>query len=78
MLERVCELKDELQQFLRAQSKDAWADIMNNEEWTVKPLYLIDIFEKLNKLNTSMQGYDTNMMGLFEKMVGFLVLCNYD
>ena len=72
MLGRVYELRDELTEFLKIQQKDDWASLFKDADWTAKLIYLTDMFEKLNKLNSSFQGEDTNIMILHDKMQAFV------
>ncbi|XP_055487049.1 zinc finger MYM-type protein 6-like [Leucoraja erinacea] len=41
-------------------------------DWLAKLCYLADIFSKLNKLNMSLQGKDTSILNLYDKVGGFL------
>jgi hypothetical protein len=38
----------------------------------IKPAYLCDIFEKLNLLNTALQGNETHILQLFDKVTTFM------
>ena len=44
----------------------------HDQEWLSKLCYLADIFEKLNDLNISMQGENSNVLTLKDKVNGFL------
>ena len=72
LLLRVYELKDELKEFLRTQGKTAWVALLESDSWLSELCYLVDIFERLNVLNRSLQGKDANLMIFHDKMSGFL------
>jgi len=59
-LERVIELSDELQIFLRDIKPDLSA-LLSNEKWMCLASYLTDVFDKVNELNISLQGKSTNI-----------------
>jgi len=59
-LERVIELSDELQIFLRDIKPDLSA-LLSNEKWMCLASYLTDVFDKVNELNLSIQGKSTNI-----------------
>jgi len=41
-------------------------------DFIIKLTYLCDIFEKLNSLNTSLQGKETYILKLYDKIVDFI------
>ena len=59
--ERVYELVDELQAFLPQEYNDL-ADCLAENTFLLKVAYICDIFAKLNKINISMQGWDTTYL----------------
>ena len=64
-LKRVFELKEELKEFLGTQKHAKcrqWLNLLEDPVWIARVCYLSDIFEKLNKLNLSLQGKDSNIM----------------
>jgi len=55
ILLRIVELKDEIRIFF-LEHKNTLAEHFFNEEWLAISCYLVDIFDKLNSLNLSLQG----------------------
>ncbi|KAI6649866.1 Zinc finger BED domain-containing protein 5-like [Oopsacas minuta] len=70
---RVYELRQELKEFLRTQMKNEWVAMLESSNWLAKLCYLSDIFERINVLNRTLQGKDTNLMLFHDKIKGFLV-----
>ena len=68
---RVFELKQELLTFLQSE-RHPIAESFQQTDFLLKFSYLCDIFEKLNKLNVSMQGNDANVLELSDKIEAFL------
>lgn len=58
VLIRVYELRNEISIFLKEESH-ALATVFQDEFFLTQLAYLCDIFEKLNRLNLSLQGKDT-------------------
>jgi hypothetical protein len=48
------------------------AGSFSSETFLLKLAYLSDIFEKFNLLNTSMQGYDTNILVVSDRVNAFV------
>lgn len=69
VLKRVFELRKELHCFLLEQKK--YFEKFENEVFLIKLSYLCDIFEKLNVLNVSLQGNETHILQLTEKITSF-------
>ena len=69
---RVFELREELKQFLGTQHKNEWVAMLMSSDWLAKLCYLSDIFERINVLNRTLQGKDTNLMLFHDKIHGFL------
>ncbi|KAI6647160.1 Zinc finger BED domain-containing protein 5-like [Oopsacas minuta] len=69
---RVYELRQELKEFLRTQMKNEWVAMLESSNWLAKLCYLSDIFERINVLNRTLQGKDTNLMLFHDKIKGFL------
>ncbi|KAL4136046.1 hypothetical protein QTP88_007615 [Uroleucon formosanum] len=46
-------------------------EFLGDEKWRTKVSFLIDIFEHLNKLNTSMQGRNENILTSTDKIMAF-------
>ena len=68
--ERVYGLLDELRAFL-LQEKNQLADYLSETEFLLKLAYVCDIFDKLNKLNLSMQGAHKNVLDISNKITAF-------
>jgi hypothetical protein len=64
-------LREELALFLEEENQEI-AEYFRSETLLLKLAYLNDIFEKFNLLNTSMQGYDTNILVLSDKVNAFV------
>jgi hypothetical protein len=47
------------------------ADLFHNENWLCNLSYLTDIFEKLNELNTTLQGENSNILLFHDKITLF-------
>uniref|UniRef100_A0A3B4VDX5 HAT C-terminal dimerisation domain-containing protein n=1 Tax=Seriola dumerili TaxID=41447 RepID=A0A3B4VDX5_SERDU len=71
VLERVFELRSEIHDFLREHKHNELADNFCDTEWLTKLAYLTDLFAELNKLNSSMQGRNANVLQMYEKMEAF-------
>jgi hypothetical protein len=63
---RVYDLREELTLFLEEENQEI------AETFLLKLAYLSDILEKFNLLNTSMQGYDTNILVGSDKLNAFV------
>ena len=68
---RVFELRQELLTFLQSERHSS-AESFQQTDFLLKFSYLCDIFEKLNKLNVSMQGNDANVLELSDKIKAFI------
>ena len=53
---RVYKLREMMLQHFRENMYNEFCDLIQNKIWCTKLAYLADIFEHLNKVNTSMQG----------------------
>ena len=71
ILNRLYELRSEVQTFLIEHSSPH-ATLFQDTDWIAKMAYLADIFSKLNELNMSLQGKDTSLLNLYDKVDGFL------
>lgn len=71
ILNRLLELRAEVHTFL-TEHGSPHATLFENTDWLAKLCYLADIFSKLNKLNVSLQGKDTSILNLYDKVGGFL------
>ena len=56
MLARVCDLKDEVSIFLESQGQQDLLLPFQSVEFQLAMIYLVDIFEALNRLNLLLQG----------------------
>ena len=71
VLHRLQELRSEVKTFLvDAKSDFAW--YLDDPFRLAQLSYLVDIFDRLNLLNTSMQGRDTNILLLSDKVNAFV------
>ena len=64
-------LKDEVMQFLSESNSDL-LKYFKDKNWLCKLCYLSDIFEKLNDLNLSLQGQNSNVFILISKIEVFM------
>jgi hypothetical protein len=71
VLSRVYELRSELCAYL-IEEKQANAEQLTDSHFLIKLEYLCDIFEKLNLLNTALQGNETHILQLFDKVTAFM------
>ena len=70
VLSRLFELREETKHFLREMSCPS-AEFLLDEMWLCKLAYLADIFDRLNELNTSLQGPCTSIFVLRKKTDAF-------
>lgn len=70
VLRRLYELRDEVRIFLTDQ-RSPLADHLSDADWVTRLAYLSCIFEKLNGLNVSLQGENTNILYLNDKVQAF-------
>mgnify|MGYP002775206681 CR=1 FL=1 len=70
VLFRVFELREEICTFLQ-QERQENAKYFTEPDFLLKLAYLCDVFEKLNNLNTSLQGNNTHILKLSEKIAAF-------
>ena len=74
-LKRLLMLKNEVVIFLIEKNSDL-VHHLRNESWLLKLCYLSDLLEKLNKLNLSLQGENTNIFTLKSKIEAFIKKLN--
>ena len=67
---RLYQLRDEVRLFL-LNSGSEFSVFMTDSNWLGKLVYLSCIFDKLNELNLSIQGPNTNILSLFDKINAF-------
>ncbi|XP_059366129.1 zinc finger BED domain-containing protein 5-like [Carassius carassius] len=70
VLSRVFELRDEIRIFLE-EEENKLAHKFNNNKFLMKLAYLSDMFQKLNELNLQMQGSNTHLPHLADKITSF-------
>jgi hypothetical protein len=68
---RVYDLWEELALVLEEENQEI-AEYFYSETFLLKLAYLSDILEKFNLLNTSMQGYDTIILVVSDKVNAFV------
>ena len=71
VLKCVFELREELFQYLTKENHPS-APMFSDTDFLLKLAYLTDIFEKLNILNSSLQGVDCNIIQHNEKLNSFI------
>ena len=74
-LKRLLMLKNEVVIFLMEKNSDM-VHHLRNESWLLKLCYLSNLIEKLNKLNFSLQGKNTNIFTLKSKIKKFITKLN--
>jgi len=73
VLSRFYELRQELCQFFQNEyCREEFVAMLTDPVWCCKLAYLVDIFEILNNLNTSMQGKNSNILAAEDKLKAFL------
>ena len=70
ILLRVYELRNEIFIFLKEENQ-ALAPTFEDEVFLTHLAYLCEIFAKLNQLNISLQGKDTHLLQLHDKIKAF-------
>ena len=70
-LKRFFELRGELQIFLDSQNASEYESLFTDEFTLCKLAYLVDIFEILNSINTGLQGKESTIISLSEKLSSF-------
>ncbi|CAK1599033.1 unnamed protein product [Parnassius mnemosyne] len=70
VLARVYELRNEFYTYLQTESHNDAQNFINTE-FIIKLAYLCDIFQKLIDLNKSLQGNNTHILQLADKITGF-------
>uniref|UniRef100_A0A9J7YY69 DUF4371 domain-containing protein n=1 Tax=Cyprinus carpio carpio TaxID=630221 RepID=A0A9J7YY69_CYPCA len=70
VLSRLFDLREEVLLFL-SNVQSSLTKYMSDSSWIARLAYLSDIFERLNTLNTSLQGSDCNVFSAFEQVSSF-------
>jgi hypothetical protein len=68
VLTRFYELRQEMLLFFTQEGLDNFSTLLKDEIWCSKLAYLADIFQQMNKVNTSMQGKSENILTSTDKM----------
>lgn len=71
MILRTFELREEIYVFIKEEGHKH-ASEFSNKEFLIKLAYLCDIFDKLNSLNTSLQGKNMHLLKSMEKISAFI------
>ncbi|UYV69664.1 hypothetical protein LAZ67_7000157 [Cordylochernes scorpioides] len=71
VLSRVLELKDEMKMFFEQDKNYEFVLLLEDKIWCTKLAYLSDIFVIFNKINSSIQGPNENILTSTDKLVGF-------
>uniref|UniRef100_A0A667WR08 DUF4371 domain-containing protein n=1 Tax=Myripristis murdjan TaxID=586833 RepID=A0A667WR08_9TELE len=71
VLQRVCELRNEMSEFMREHKPDI-AEFFSNPECVAKLAYLADVFNLLNDLNLSIQGGYASILEVSDKILAFM------
>lgn len=67
---RLYELRSEVSVFL-TQHLHPLAVVFEDAEWVARLAYLADVFTKLNELNLSLQGKESHILKMYDKVKGF-------
>lgn len=70
-MRRLFEMRDEVRLFL-LDIQSPYAESLTDPTFLTNLAYLADIFDRLNGLNMSLQGPNTNIMSLADKVIGFV------
>lgn len=71
VLQRLFSLRDELRMFL-LDCASSYAEYFSDPKWLAHLAYLSDIFDRLNTLNSSLQGPNSNILSMSDKIEGFM------
>jgi hypothetical protein len=71
VLTRVFELREELYLYFKEHGKAYFASCFEDDIWLHKSAYLSDIYQHLNKLNSSIQGNKENILTCIDKILAF-------
>jgi hypothetical protein len=75
VLSRVFELRQELYSYSNGEGYNN-SEMFVDSDFVIKLAYLCDIFEKFNSLNISLQGKETHILQLYDKIVAFIKKIN--
>ena len=71
VLSRVHELQNELPTFCGTKGHERFCKHLRNDLWLSRLEYLTEIFEQLNRLKSSMQGRNENILTSTDKLITF-------
>ncbi len=71
VLQRISSLRDELRIFLLDYGS-SFANYFTDAKWLTDLAYLSDNFDRLNTLNLSLQGPNSSLLTMSDKIVGFV------
>jgi hypothetical protein len=71
VLKRLVELKEEVRRFLQDLGSPLYQHFLD-KKWLAVLSYLSDIFDKLNRQNSSLQGPNATVFQLFDKISAFM------
>ncbi|KAI4792355.1 hypothetical protein KUCAC02_033430 [Chaenocephalus aceratus] len=70
VLQRVWELREQVMAYLKKENANL-VKHFEDKRWLARFAYLVDIFNKLNMLNTSLQGKENSILDLEDGIQGF-------
>jgi len=70
VLKRLFDLREEVKDFLGKKNCDL-SNFFNDNNWVAKLSYLSDIFSNINDLNLSLQGYNSTIFNVLNKIEAF-------
>ena len=70
-LNRLFELRDAVREFLGGTNKSKLVDYLNDSSQVAVVAYLADIFKELNQPNSSLQGKQTHLITLSDKVSAY-------
>ena len=68
VMSRVHELKEEMLTFFTLEGKEEYSELLGDKTWCTRLAYLTEIFELLNKVNSSLQGRNKNILTSTDKI----------
>jgi hypothetical protein len=71
VLKRVYDLHEELTVFSTEKGKMEFKDLFSQDEKLNQIAYLADMFGLLNQLNMSLQGHNSSIIDLYDKIISF-------
>ena len=68
VLSRVYELKEEMLAFFSLEEQGEFCYLLCDDSWKFKLVYLVDIFDHLNKIISNMPGKNKNLLSSADRM----------